>query len=422
MKLASGFTKKLEGTIIVPGSKSHTIRAAVIAMLADGDSTIRNALNSGDGLSALSAIKAAGARVEEKDTEWKVHGLGGKPKFKASKIDVGNSGTTLRFMASMAAIQEKEITFDGDGSLRTRQMGPLLKSLEILGAKTKSMNGFAPLSVKGPITPGSTSVSGKTSQYISSLLLACPLLEGDTKITIYDQLNEQPYVDVTLEWLDEQGIRYKREGIKNFTVYGKQSYKSFSKMIPGDWSSAAFPLCAAAITGSEITVSGVDINDSQGDKEIIEILKKMGCKINISGMDVSIKAGNLKGREIDLNSTPDLLPILSIVGCFASGKTVLKNVPQARIKETDRIAVMCSELKKMGASITELEDGLLIERSSLHGANVDGYKDHRVIMSLACAGMCASGITEIKDAEHISVTFPYFVEKMKKIGANFNEN
>jgi 3-phosphoshikimate 1-carboxyvinyltransferase len=417
LKLISQPIKKLEGTLLVPGSKSHTIRAAAIALLASGISHIKNPLQSGDGASALHAISCLGAKVEQKQNEWIITGNGKKITPITNHIDVGNSGTSLRIMTSIAALQEKKITFDGDESLRTRLMESLLQALETLGAKTSSANGKAPLSVQGIIHGGKTSVSGKTSQFLTSLLLVAPLLQEDTTI-IVDHLNEKPYASLTMQWLDEQSITYTQKEMKEFFVKGKQSYKPFNKVIPGDWSSAAFPLGAAAITKSKITVDGIDWNDAQGDKKIVSFLEQMGSSITKAKTSITIEGRDLKGIEMDLNDTPDLLPILAVVGCFAKGKTSLLNVPQARIKETDRISAMCKELRKMGAKIEELDDGMIIHQSQLQGTEVESYSDHRIIMALSCAGLLAKGKTVINDAEYTDVTFPGYVQLMNVLGSN----
>ena len=407
----------LEGTIEIPGSKSHTIRAVVIASLAEGTSRIASPLNSGDTRSAVVACRALGAEIET-GQEWVITGFAGKPKLRSSKIDVGNSGTSLRLTTSVAALQEDEVVFDGDDSLRTRPLQPLLDALTGLGAQASSLkgNGCCPVRVRGRMLGGKAEVSGITSQYLSSLLITTPLLEGDTELRV-SNLHEKPYVEMTLGWLDEQQIGYEREGWECFRIQGKQGYHHFDKRIPGDFSSATFPLCAAAITPSKLVLRGLAMNDTQGDKAVVDMLESMGAGIQITDDGVLVSASKLVGRELDLNNTPDALPALAVVGCFAQGQTVLKNVAQARIKETDRIKVMAEELTKMGAQIEEMEDGLVIRKSNLTGAHVHGHHDHRVVMALSLAGMMAEGETKIDTAESVDITFPGYVEKMLQVGA-----
>jgi 3-phosphoshikimate 1-carboxyvinyltransferase len=363
------------------------------------------------------ACRALGAEIETGE-DWVVRGFGGNPKLHESKIDVGNSGTSLRLTTSVAALQEEEVIFDGDASLRSRPLQPLLDALNNLGAKAYSLenNGCCPISVKGRMRGGKTEVSGVTSQYLSSLLISTPLLEEDTEIRVID-LHEKPYVEMTLTWLDEQQINYEREGWEIFRVRGRQSYHQFDKRVPGDFSSATFPLCAAVITPSHLMLKGLDMNDTQGDKEVITMLKKMGAGIQIKKEGILVDSSELMGCELDLNNTPDALPALAVVGCYAKGETILKNVAQARIKETDRIKVMATELSKMGAEIEEMKDGLIIQQSELKGTRVSGYHDHRVVMALSLAGMMAQGETEIDSAESVDITFPGYVGKMCRLGA-----
>ena len=407
----------LEGSIEIPGSKSHTIRAVVIASLANGKSRIISPLDSGDTRSAVVACRALGAEIEI-GKEWIVRGFGGYPQLQASKIDLGNSGTSLSLTTSVAALQEEEVVFDGDDSLRTRPIQPLLDALNNLGASAYSVgeNGCCPIRVRGRMRGGKTKVSGISSQYLSSLLISTPLLEEDTEIHVID-LNEKPYAGMTLAWLKEQQIDYQREGWETFRVKGRQCYHHFDKRVPGDFSSATFPLCAAVITDSQVLLKGLDMNDTQGDKEVITMLNSMGANIQVKEEGILVTSSELTGCELDLNSTPDALPALAVVGCYAKGKTILKNVAQARIKETDRIKVMRAELSKMGAEIEEMEDGLIIRQSKLKGTRVRGYHDHRVVMALSLAGMIAQGETEIDSAESIEITFPGYVEKMCQLSA-----
>jgi 3-phosphoshikimate 1-carboxyvinyltransferase len=407
----------LEGSIDIPASKSHTIRAVVIASLAEGTSHIRNPLDSGDTRAAVNGCRALGAEIETGE-QWVVKGVGGSPRLTMSRIDLGNSGTSLRLLTSAAALQDREAIFDGDDSLRTRPLQPLLDAVNRLGGSAHSLNnnGFCPVSVRGRMRGGRTGVSGVSSQFLSSLLISAPLLEGDTEIHVAT-LNEKPYVAMTLAWLAEQGIRYEQSGWESFFIQGGQRYHSFDKPVPADFSSATFPLCAAAITSSRLLLKGLSMSDTQGDKEVFTMLSAMGVSIEVTAEGILVSPGELAGAELDLNSTPDALPALAVVGCCARGRTVLRNVPQARIKETDRIRVMATELSKMGASVEELEDGLIIRESRLTGTRVRGHHDHRVVMALSLAGLAAEGETAIDTAESIDVTFPGYVQKMQALGA-----
>jgi len=403
---------------LIPASKSHTIRAVVISSLAAGESTILSPLDSADTLAAVEACRAFGADIQTGDN-WTVAGVGGKPGVPEDVVDVRNSGTTLYIAMGVASLVNGFTVFTGDHQIRSRPAGPLIDALNSLGAEVFSTrgNGRPPLIVRGRMKGGTTSLDGsKTSQYLTSLLISSPLADGDTEIAVTNQI-ERPYVEMTLGWLDEQGIRYEREGFDRFRIPGGQSYRAFEKRAPGDWSSATFFLCAAAITRSTLTLEGLDVNDSQGDKAVLGMLRRMGAEIAVEGDQVTISAGGLRGAEFDLNATPDALPAMTVTACFAEGVTRLVNVGQARLKETDRIRVMREELTKMGGIVRELPDGLEITGSRLLPAEVHGWDDHRVVMALAVAGLACDGQTKIDTAEAVSVTFPSFVELMRNAGA-----
>ncbi|MDP7180323.1 MAG: 3-phosphoshikimate 1-carboxyvinyltransferase [Candidatus Woesearchaeota archaeon] len=419
MKLIVKPTKKLKGEIQIPASKSHTIRAIVIASLAEGTSKIKNSLDSADTKAAIDGCLAVGAEIEKRDTTLIIKGFNGQPKQPKKELNLLNSGTSINLLTSVAALGDFPITLNGDSSLQKRPVQPLLDALNNLGAKADSLNNnnCPPIKIEGPMKGGTTTINCKSSQYVSSLLIACPLIKNDTQIKVKN-LCETPYIELTLGWLDEQKIRYENKNLSEFKIYGNQKYKPFNKSIPSDWSSAAFPLVAAAITESDVTLTGLDIKDSQGDKQIIDYLKKMGANIKISENKVRIKGTELKGTALDLNHTPDALPAVSILACYAKGTTTINNVGHARIKETDRIKIMKQELSKMGADIKEKPDGLIIKHSRLKGARVNGHHDHRVVMALSLAGLIADGQTEIGTAEAIDVTFPSYIKLMKKLNAN----
>jgi 3-phosphoshikimate 1-carboxyvinyltransferase len=407
----------LKGEILIPASKSHTIRAVAMAGIAEGTSVLKNYLVSADAISCINGLKEFGAVVTENGKELTITGTGGLPRPSCKKIDVGNSGTSLRILTGLASLADFPIVFDGDKSIRSRPMTPLFSALEKLGAVITSTDNKCPFTIKGPIKGGKTTVNGISSQFLTSLLFACPLAESDTEITV-ENLHERPYVEITLDWLRKLNIRFEKRELDWFLIPGGQKYKAFERSIPADFSSATFSACAAAITGSEILIKGLDFADHQGDKEIFNYLKNMGAKITHTPEGVIVKGGELKGIDINMNSTPDALPAIAMVGCFAKGTTRLLDVEQARLKECDRIAAVAAELTKMGGKVEELKDGLIIHQSSLTGTLVHGYDDHRMVMALAIAGFAAKGETIIDTAESVGVTYPSFVEDMKLMGAN----
>jgi len=424
---------RLAGEVVIPASKSHTIRAVAIASGALGESAIRKPLVSGDTEAAVNCYRALGAMIDTSDSEiWKVIGTGGKFTAPEHPIDVCNSGTTLRIAMGSAALADSDqsTTFTGDEQIQTRPVGPLMDALADLGAKCASLknDGKAPLEVTGKLTGGKTTIAATTSQYLTSLLLCTPLATKDTEIDV-TLLNEPGYVQMTLDWLDRQQIEYekqppllrfseaKRRGCK-FKIKGGQKYKSFDATIPADFSSATFFLCAAALAADEVTLLGLDFSDSQPDKAVVDYLKAMGADISIERNSVTIKAAPLKGIEIDMNKTPDALPAMAVTAAFAEGETRLVNAAQARSKETDRIKCMAEELKKMAVDIEELPDGLIIQGGQPKPAELHGRSDHRTVMALSLAGLAADGQCSIDTAEAMSVTFPGYVELMESIGAN----
>lgn len=405
---------KINGVAEIPGSKSHTIRSLFFASLGDGKSKIKRPLYSDDAISGLNACKAFGSIIEGYDEGYMVQGFNGKPKLPDNIIDVGNSGTSLRIAISTASLIDGYTIFTGDEQIRNRPIQPLLDALKNLGADAicSKNNGKAPVIIKGKAKGGFTKLDSVTSQYLTSLLINSPVFEKDTTIELI-RLNEKPYIDITLWWLDKLGIKYKNDNYKIFHIPGNQKYKSFEEMIPADFSSATFFLVLAAISGGTIELKNLDMSDPQGDKLVIKILEDMGAEIKFNKNGIIIRGKNLKGIEIDMNSIPDALPAMAVAGCFAEGETKLLNVPQARLKETDRISVMNKELTKMGAKIKELDDGLIITQSKLKNTDLYSHNDHRIAMALTIAGLNTEGRTIIEAAESVSITFPNFAELIK---------
>lgn len=410
----------VKGEVLIPASKSHTIRALFFAALADGESTITNPLDSDDARSALAAVTAMGAAAEMKESAWRVWGRGGDVTAPAGPVDVGNSGTTARFALSMASLGGSTVNITGDEQTRSRPMWALLDALANLGARTSGTNGKLPAKVRGPLIGGATAVDGTSSQYLSSLLIHTPYAQKDTVITL-SHLNEKPYAEMTLRWLDKFGIEYKRRGYERFEIKGGQRYRPFREQIPGDFSSAAFFACLGAMPGNEVSLLGLDMSDSQGDKAIFEYLARMGADVTIGEDKITVKGAELKGVKLDLNATPDALPAMAALAAVADGTTVLGDVPQARIKETDRIAVMARELAKMGIKCEETPDSLIVHGGKPKGAKVTSHGDHRVVMSLAVLGTRAEGGTEIDRAEAVGVTFPNFAELFRDCGGKLTE-
>lgn len=410
-------SKLINGEVYIPASKSHSIRAIFIAGLAYGKSIIKKPLFSKDVMSAVSVMRQFGAKIDVLNDFITVEGVGGNIKCPSEIVDVGNSGTTLRFAMLVAAQINGETILTGDFQIQKRPVKELVCVIRNLGGKVKFLKNenCVPIKITGKIKGGYTDLDAFSSQYLSSALISCPLLKENTHINI-TRLNEKPYVDMTLWWLDKQNIKYKNDNYKNIVIYGNQSYKSFVENIAGDYSSATFFVVLACISKKKIVLKNLDIMDRQGDKEILNIVKKMGANVFIEKDKITIEGCNLKGITIDMNKTPDALPALAVLGCFCEGETRLINVEQARYKETDRIHVMYEELKKIGADIEELRDGLVIKNSKLHGGTVNGHYDHRIVMALAILGLCIEDELKVTTAEAIEITFPNFFEIVENLG------
>jgi 3-phosphoshikimate 1-carboxyvinyltransferase len=358
-------------------------------------------------------------------------------------LDVGNSGTTLFLALAAAALGSVPVCFTGDEQIRRRGAAPLLDALAGLGVQVSSAaGGCVPITVRGPWKGGRVSLPCPTSQYLSALLLAAPLAPAGTLTEIeVPLLNERPYVELTLSYLTFQGVPYEAAAdFSWFRIPGGAAYRPMNGPVPGDFSSAAFPACAAAISGGRVTLLGLERDDPQGDKAFFDMLVRMGCQTvweKIPPKEAAgpperqpecrpewkpewqltlSRKGPLIGGEFDLNATPDLLPAMAVTAAFARGKTALVNAAHARIKETDRIAVMAEELGKRGIRTEERPDGLIIHGAgdrpgpAIRGGAADGRGDHRIVMALAAAALGATEPLEIDSAESAAVTYPGFLD------------
>ena len=328
---------RLRGEIAVAGSKSHTIRGIAAALCAEGTSVLYHPLDSADTRAALDAAVSFGARAQEHPDRWEITGCGGSFRDPGRAVDLKNSGTGLVIMTGLAGLQNFRIVFDGDASLRSRPVSGVTEALAQLGAKIEYLDrrGYPPFAVTGPVRGGRAEVDGRTSQYLSSLLIALSQSEGDSELEL-KFLNEAPYVDITTSWLDALGVRWRGAADKlHWQIPGGQKIRAFSRGIPADFSTAAFPLVAAATAGDGVVIRNLDFSATQGDKAVFGFLEEMGARLERGdALRVAPAADHpLVGRTIDLNATPDALPILCAAAALAQGETRLVNVPQARLKE-----------------------------------------------------------------------------------------
>lgn len=421
-------TRSLKGDVVVPGSKSQTARGLVLGTLAKGTSHILNPMLNLDNYDIAECCRRLGANVDTtNDNDWVVTspGLEGL-HVPAAVLDVGNSGTGFYFLTTMAAMLPGKSIITGDYQICYRPIAPLLNAIREMGGKATSTrdNELAPLVIEGPVEGGHTVyLNGKNVQWSIGLMVCCPALEGTTTIK-FDNLGERPYANLTMDWMKAAGVELINHDYEEFVIPGGQTYHPFTKKTACDWCSASYPMVAAAIMPERcrIRLLDMDVNDFMGERHYVDWINEMGGHVEVlnGGKDgVIVEGGHeLHGIEIDCGDTPDAIPALAVLGCYAQGKMVLTNVAASRMKETDRTATIAKELRKMGAHIEEEPDSLIIYHSPLHGASIDGHHDHRIVMATAVAALGAEGETIIDSADHVGVSYPRFYEEMKGIGAN----
>jgi len=414
-------TDHLEGAFSAPPSKAYTHRMLIAASLSNGPSKIFNPLVSDDTQATLEAVKALGTETELHENCWTIHGQE-TPKTPDGPIDCRESGSTLRFMIPVAALAPGPSTFLFGASFKRRPVAPLLESLRELGVESAVQEIGSSVMVRGGgISGGKTSIRGDiSSQFISGLLFACPRAREDTEITVTTPLESRGYVEMTLEVLTKHGL----EGAVNddfscLWIPASQSYVSCDHTVPGDFSSAAFLLAAAAVTSSHVTVKNLVYQTAQGDRAILGILKEMGAAVKIGSDSVEVEGGQLAAVETDAKDIPDLVPVCAVLGCYAEGRSLIYNAERLRYQESDRLESIRTELKKMGADIKVNKDGLAINGGGrLHGATVDPHNDHRIAMACAVAALGAKGKTKIQNVECINKSYPQFFSDLRLLGAN----
>ncbi len=384
----------LNGTVTAPPSKSAAHRALICSFLA-GDGSVFPIINSKDMQATTGVIDAL--------------------KRGDSTLNCIESGSTLRFMIPVAASLGKNVTFTGEGRLPERPVGEYLEILPKHNVKVES-NGFLPLSISGKLTNGTYEAAGDvSSQYITGLLLALANVDGDSAVILTTKLQSKPYVDMTVKVMADYGVDVKETEF-GYLIHGNQQFKKLDYTVEGDWSQAAFFLVAGAI-GGNITVNGLDMNSTQGDKEIVNVIRNFGGNITVDDNEIRCFGGELKGTEIDASDIPDLVPIIAVLAAFAKGKTVIKGAERLRYKESDRIESVVQNLKLLGAQVQETTDGMIINGGKkLNSAKLKGFNDHRIVMAFSVAGLYIDGTVEIDDAESINKSYPSFFEDYNRLG------
>jgi 3-phosphoshikimate 1-carboxyvinyltransferase len=413
-------TCKLQGQVCAPPSKSYTQRMLIAAALSNGTGKVSNPLLSEDTEATFRAISALGAKVKKAQGCWTVQGAN-PLKAALAPINVGESGATLRFMVPIAALANGKSTFALSSSLERRPIEPLLSSLKDLGVKAYPENGAIVVEGSG-VAGGKTAIPGDvSSQFISGLLFACPMAKKDTEIIVTTPMESKDYVKMTQEVLSQHKIKIDiNDDFERINIPANQTYVQTDSNVPGDFSSAAFLLSAAAITCSKVKIDNLDYTTAQGDRAILGVLKQMGVngKVCRDSVEIEGSGGLLKAVDVDAKNIPDLVPACAVLACYADGTSKICNASRLRFKESDRLAALQSELQKMGAQIEIGKSSLTVKGPSrLHGAKVDPHNDHRIAMACSVAALGAEGETTIQDAQCIRKSYPLFFTDLKSIGA-----
>ncbi|MGA1980724.1 MAG: 3-phosphoshikimate 1-carboxyvinyltransferase [Sedimentisphaerales bacterium] len=418
---------KIRNTDVVidaPPSKAHTLRALIISSLTNGRSTIYNPLLGQDQRDVIECLKRLGAKIKQEDDKLIVKGAGPSTKLRAGgkytpindELNVGESGVGMNFLTSAACLSSKPIVITGSKRITERPIREVVEGLRQLGCKIEYLEkeGFPPIRVYGGgIKGGEAAIKGsKTSQYFSSIVISSPYADNKVMLKCVDEMTEKPYFDISLQMMAEFGVRAKNNNYKQIEIPSGR-YSARELTIEGDYSSASFFFLAGAICKAKVTVKGLRADTKQGDKAFLTLIEKMGCEVSATNDGICVRGRNLSAIEQDMSNLPDLVPPLAIASAFAKEESRLTNIGHLRDKECDRLAVIASELGKMGVEAACDENSLTIKGSGkIHGARIDPHNDHRIAMSFAVAGL-VTGEQKIDDEMCVAKSFPDFWEKFE---------
>jgi 3-phosphoshikimate 1-carboxyvinyltransferase len=412
--------RRLKAAVSVPGSKSYTQRALLAAALAAGTSRLRHTLVSGDTQYLMTALTEIGAGIRVESHDVFVAGTGGRIAAPGKDLFVGNNGTALRFLTALAALGTGTYTVTGEPRLLERPLLPLLKALETLGAVlyTKDARGYPPVRIDASGLSGGQVAfrDADSSQYISALLLAAPYARGDVSVRLEGRTVSQPYIGMTLDVMRAFGGVVEPEGGHHCHVPGRQCYQGCDYAVEGDASSASYFFLAAALCRASVTVMNVNPKSAQGDLKMLNIFEKLGCAVRRGDSWIEVTGLGLPGGEahFDMGDMPDMAPTLAVLSAFRPGRTIIGNCAHLRIKESDRIASLVTELNRIGVGARETADGLIIEGGRPRGARIETYNDHRIAMSFAVAGLAAPGM-RIENEQCVNKSFPGFWDALGRL-------
>lgn len=412
---------KVSGTVNLPGSKSVSNRALLLAALAKGQTRLTNLLDSDDIRHMLNALSKLGVdyQLSADKTECVVNGLGQAFNVStvATELFLGNAGTAMRPLAAALCLGQGEFVLTGEPRMKERPIGHLVDALKQAGAQVEYLENenYPPLKIRGSgLKGGQVSIDGSiSSQFLTAFLMAAPLASGDTQINIIGELVSKPYIDITLHIMAQFGVEVENNSYQNFVVKGGQQYQAPGNfLVEGDASSASYFLAAAAIKGGEIKVTGIGKNSIQGDIQFADALEKMGAQIEWGDDYILCRKAELNGIDMDYNHIPDAAMTIATTALFAKGTTAIRNVYNWRVKETDRLAAMATELRKVGAIVEEGEDYIIVEPvEKLTHAVIDTYDDHRMAMCFSLVALSDTPVT-INDPKCTSKTFPDYFDKL----------
>ena len=409
----------IDANLKAPASKSHAARALICAALAEGTSRILAPPRASDTIHLTEALKTLGYGLEWEGDTLLVTGHAGVVPASEASLDVGGAGTALRFLTALTSLGWGRYEIDGDERMRERPIGDLVEALSFLGAgaRTAGGNGSPPVVVEGAGLPGGrTKICGGTSsQFLSAILMVAPYAENPVEIEVQGDLVSRKYVDLTLEVMAEFGVRVDRDGYARFRVPAGRRYRATDLAIEGDASSASYFFAAAAVTGGRVRIENLGCDSTQADVEFVDILHRMGCRVEKGDGWTEVAGGDLKGIEANLRDMPDVAQTLAVTSLFARGTTTIRGVEHLKFKETNRLDALSKELRKVGAQIRRKGDDLVILPKKLKSADIDTYRDHRMAMSFALIGLKVPGI-RIRDPHCVSKSFPDYFEHLEKLG------
>ncbi|MAE01501.1 MULTISPECIES: 3-phosphoshikimate 1-carboxyvinyltransferase [Pseudoalteromonas] len=415
---------KVNGSVTLPGSKSLSNRILLLAALAQGATVVENLLDSDDIRHMLGALKLLGVNVTLNDdkTVATVEGVAGKFLTPSEPLFLGNAGTAYRPLTAVLAAVEGEYELVGEPRMEERPIGHLVDALHALGGDVEYLKhkDYPPLAIKGgKINGGQVEIDGSiSSQFLTALLMAAPLFNGDTEIRIKGTLVSKPYIDITLDVMQRFGVLVKHDNYEVFYVKGCQQYQALERiMVEGDASSASYFVAAAAIAGGEIEINGVGAASVQGDIGFAKVMEQVGAKIDWYDEKLVVRKGELNAVDIDANAIPDAAMTLATVALFAKGTTAIRNIYNWRVKETDRLYAMATELRKVGAEVVEGEDFIEITPpKTFNDVAIDTYNDHRIAMCFAMVAVGGKPIT-INDPKCTYKTFPTFFKVLESVSS-----